>query len=301
MPGRSRGDAVPCALCATGIASRAGEHVLPKWYLGDQDRIGPPPYSWSVNGERVRDRNGDPIERRERTRILLPVCEQCNGILERRFETPTKDIVRRLFAARGDLELDADEARLVGLWLAKTLLLQAHPQARYADPVVEKHALRWREDDAPPRRYYDWLIAGVDPPEGLSLWVFRSDESAEDRASADYRIPLPDLTCDCVRTKFLTFQLGWHGLDTTLVVHPGWPVDHPLERDGLAVRLLPVSGAVGLGDLPIVRRRAIAWMRCRVILRDGALDSPDLPPLSPSMYPFTALPELVPFVTLWGG
>jgi hypothetical protein len=209
--------------------------------------------------------------------------------------------MRRVFASRGAVALDANEARLVGLWLTKTLLLQAHPRARYADPVVEKHALRWRDADCPPRRFVDWLVDGSEPPEGLSLWVHRTDEGDEERSPARYRIPLPELTCDGERTTFVTFQVSWHGLDTTLVVHPRWAIDHPLERDGTAVRLVPAIGAVDLGELPVVRRRTVAWMRCRVTLRDGALDSPELPPLSPSMYPFTALPELLPFVTLWAG
>lgn len=297
----STDEAVPCALCEDGTATRRGEHVLPAWYLRDQDRLGPPPYSWSVNGEPIRDRGGRPLERRERTRILLPVCKRCNGILERRFETPAKDIVRQLFARQGIISLDDDEAKRVGLWVVKTLLLQAHPEARYADPVVERYAKRWKQEECPPRRFFDWLVDGSEPPDGLSLWVFRTDEGDDDRGRADCYIPLPDVTADGMHLCFVSLQRSWHGLDTTLIVHPGWRIDHPIERDGRAVRLLPGGGPADLSGLPVLRRRSIGWMRCRVTLRDGALGSPELPPLSPSMFPFPALPELVPFVTMWSG
>jgi len=295
----SDGDAV-CVLCRSEPPSRRGEHVLPSWYLRDQERVGPPPYPWEVNGEPIRDRDGAPIARQERTRVLLPVGEQCNRILERRFETPSKAVVRRLFSARGQVALDASEAATAGLWLAKTLLLENHPAAYYADPVVESHAFRWRGDETPPDRFFTWLVDGSPPPDGLSLWVHRTDEGDEDRRPPEFRLPLPRLTADGTTVSFVTADQSWHGLNTTLVVHPGWSIDHPLERDGRAVRLLPSTGAADLAALPVLYRRTVAWTRCRVTLRDGSAGSPDLPPITESYFPFTALPELLPHVVLWG-
>lgn len=287
-------------LCDDEPISRRGEHVLPSWYLRDQDRLGPPPYRWSRNGEPIRDRSGLPIERTIRTRVLLPVGQRCNSILERRFETPCKEVIRRLFAARGEVSLDADGAAAAGLWLAKTLLLLNHPDAYYADPIIESNSLRWTGEDTPPGAFFRWLVDGSPPPDGLSLWVHRTDEGYEERRTAEYRLPLPRLTADGTTISFVTNDLSWHGLNTTLVVHPGWPIDHPLERDGRAVRLLPSTGPVDMAALPVIYRRAVAWTRCRVTLRDGSVGSPGLPPISESYFPFAALPELVPYVLMWG-
>jgi hypothetical protein len=91
-----------------------------------------------------------------------------------------------------------------------------------------------------------------------------------------------------------------HGLHMTLVVHPGWDIAHPLEHDGRAVRLWPPSGAIDLTVLPSLPRRTIAWVRCRVVLRDGVMGLSMLPPLGPSTLPFGVVPELTPYVSAWG-
>lgn len=214
--------------------------------------------------------------------MLLPVCRPCNAELDRRFEKPAKDALRRLFAARGDLRLTAAEARTVGLWLAKTLLLTAHPSTRYGDQAIDRHALRWDPDESPPQWYYRWLVTGEEPPEGLSLWLHRTDEAAEDPGTPEHTVPLPTVTADGEVVDFVCFQQSFHGVHITLVIHPGWPVIHPLEEDGRAVRLLPAVGAQDLAALPVLPRRTVRWIRCRVALRDGVLGSQDLPPLGAS-------------------
>jgi hypothetical protein len=256
-----------------------------------------------VNGEPLRDRNNVPIARSERIRILLPSCDDCNAQLNRRFEMPAKDLLRALFDRRGNITFDEREASVVGLWFVKTLLLQAHPQARYSDPIVERHVelhdLRWTPPEECPEAFYRWMVTGTVPPEGLSLWVFRTDESNDDAGESQFRVPLPIVTADGDTVAFNCFQLSLHGLHVTVVVHPGWPIDHPLERDGRAVRLWPHTGPVDLRRLPLLSRRTITWVRYRAKLRDGALRSPDLPALSASTHSLAML-QLTRLVEIWG-
>lgn len=274
-----------CVLCEAAPATRRGEHVLPQWYLNDLGTIGPPPFEWSKGKEPLPDRTGAPIRRIERVRVLLPACRGCNSALDRRFEKPAKDVLRRFFAARGAVHLAADEATVVGLWLAKTLLLTAHPRARYGDAGIDRHALRWDPKECPPQRYYRWLVTGREPPEGLSLWLHRTDEAAEDPGKPAWTVPLPTVTADGAVIDFVCFHLSFHGVHVSLVIHPGWPVLHPLEELGTAIRLLPASGAHDLTALPVLPRRTVGWVKCRLTLRDGALGSADLPPLSASSLP----------------
>lgn len=279
-----------CVLCETNPSTRRGEHVLPQWYLSDLDVIGPPPFAWSKGKEPLRGRTGTPIRRSERVRVLLPTCRPCNAELDRRFEKPARDPLRRLFAARGNIRLSHDEAKAVGLWLTKTLLLTAHPAVRYGDASIDPHAMRWDLEECPPQRFFSWLVTGDEPPEGVSLWLHRTDEKAEDPGATEHVMPLPTVTADGEVTDFVCFHTSFHGIHVSLVVHPGWPIVHPLEEDGRALRLLPASGAKDLSALPVLDRRTVRWLRCRVSLRDGSLGSGDLPPLTASGF---ALPVVL--------
>lgn len=285
-------------LCRSAPATTR-EHVLPKWYLRDRDAEGPPPFAWSTSGEQLTDRSGSPIARVERVRILLPACVPCNAALDRRFEKQSKEVVRRLIAHRGDVCLDERESAAVGQWFAKTLLLHAHPAAKYSDPVVDPHALRWDDDECPQPEFYSWLVDGSEPREGISVWMFRTDE-ADDDGAPEFRVPLPTVTADGRTIDFVCFQMSFHGVNATLVVHPGWRIEHPLEREGRAVRLFPASGPLDLSTLPIVARRAVSWVRCRVELADGALGSAGLPPLTHSPNFLVVLTEAIPLVRSWG-
>jgi hypothetical protein len=286
-----------CVTCGVEPAT-SREHVLPRWYLRDRE-LEPPPFKWSVNDERIRRQNGEFVELPERVRVLIPMCRWCNGELDRRFEKPAKGALRRLFAERGHSVLDESEAEAVGLWFAKTMLLHAHPRARHSDAVINQYAVRWTEDTVPPDRFYRWLIDGCAPPDGLSVWAFRTDEHDGDPGVPEFRVPLPDVSCGEVHLSFVCFQMSFHGLHVTVVVHPGWPILHPLEADGRAVRWLPTTGATDLTGLPVLPRRAIAWRRYDVVLAEGALGSPELPPLQHSGLPFEMQPDAGPLVKSW--
>lgn len=295
MPGTA------CVLCRSGQSTRRGEHVLPQWYLAAQG-LGPGPFPWTINGEPILNRRGQPVTLPERVRILLPVCEPCNGELNRRFEVPGRGPLGRLFAARGAIALAGHDLEAVALWFLKTLLLHARPEARYSAPRVDAVALKWTPDELPERRFFDWLVNGSAPPSGLSLWVFRSDEADEALSPSQYTIPLPVATADGAATEFVSFQMTFHGLNVTVVVHPGWAIRHPLEENGQGLLLWPNPPQTGadLGVLPVLPRRTVAWMKCRVRLRPGVLGTSELPPLGHSPHPFAVLPIGARFVESWG-
>lgn len=275
-------------LCEARPATRQGEHVLPQWYLRDLDLVGPPPFAWSKGKEPIKDRRGRQIHRSERTRVLLPACRQCNAELDRRFEKPGKLIMRRLFSSRGEVSLTVREAAVAGLWFTKTLLLLAHPKARYGDDALNKHALRWTATECPAQTFYRWLIDGSQPPDGLSLWLHRTNEKAEDPGATEFTVPLPEVTADGCVTEYVSFLQSFHGLHVALVVHPGWRLVHPLHADGRASQLLPHTGDANLLGLPELPRRTVGFVRCRITLRNGALGSSALPALeaSPLGVPF---------------
>ena len=289
-----------CVLCGLRPATRHGEHVLPKWYMRDRGP-GPGPYPWTINGKPILDWRGRPIAPTERVRVQLPTCSHDNATMNRRFEVPAKETLRRLFASRGAIALAPDELRPVALWFLKTLLLLARPEAQYQHPKIDPYAIRWDTDEVP-HGYYEWLIDGQAPPPGVSLWMFRADERRDDRPTPTYRVPLPTVDADGSRIDFVCFQMTFHGVQVTLVVHPGWDIRHPLENDNAAVRLWPgpPSSGVNLAALPVLPSNAVSWFRCRVTLRSGVLGNTQLPPLGHTPNLLAYLPTMAPFIESWG-
>lgn len=290
-----------CVLCRTNQSSRTGEHVWPSWYLNDWDTRPRQFATWSFNGEPILNRQDTPVSPRERVRVLLPVCISCNGVLEQRFEGPTKGVLRRLFDPAGpaSLVLTAPEVRLVGEWFAKTLLLLSHPDAEYQIPQIEQQAVRFTPDYVPDAVFYDWLIDGNPPPAGLSVWTHRADLTSDERP--DFLIPLPDVTADGGTHRFVAFTVAMHGLSITLVVHPGWPIEHPLEAAHQAARLVPDPGhAADLSAMPVLAPHSVRWSKVHVTLKPGVLGTATLPPLRASQMPFQFLPEISPLWESWG-
>lgn len=299
----AKGPVELCALCEQRPASKQSEHVWPRWYLGDQDKLGPGPFAWTHKGQPIENRDGVQIPAGAvRKRVKLPACVDCNQALGDRFEQPTKEILRALFAADGALVLVAGDAGLVGEWFAKTLLLLTHPRARYEHPAIDAKAIRLEAEEMPPAPYYDWLTSSAPPPDGLSVWLHRSDPA--DLGERLHRVPLPRVTADGTTTDFLQLAVAMHGLCFTVVVHPGWRIEHPLEATGEAVRVLPspLPGDIDLTPLPALGIRTIAWRRCNVTLKPGVLGSAELPPLRASEELFGLLPEVWPrFASHWSG
>lgn len=260
------------------------------------------PFDWTHNGQPIADQDGQPIlAGRVRRRLKLPACEDCNETLNTRFEQPAKQVLRALFAADGALQLSARDATVVGLWFAKTLLLGARPEAWYELPAIDAEAkkIRLAAEQMPPSRYYDWLTNGDAPPAGLSVWLHRTDPT--EPGPPRYQVPLPRLTADGTTIEFVAFSVALHGLCVTVVVHPGWAIEHPLEVTGQAVRLLPEpQGAVDVAAMPTLGVRTVQWLRCQVELKPGVLGTVDLPPLRATRDPMALIVEALPYAKSWG-
>ncbi len=132
---------------------------------------------------------------------------------------------------------------------------------------------------APPE-YYEWMVTGAEPPLGLSLWIYRAADRqpGEQRPGNERRLVLPTVHVDGGTIRFECHEITLHGLTISLALHPGWPIDHPLETDGRAVRLWPRPEArsLRLATLPPVPlSQSIAWSRgWEVFLAPGAPGAP---------------------------
>ena len=216
-------------------------------------------------------------------RTTIPACRSCGIELRARFEEPAKSAVHGLSVGR--LRLRPADARALVLWVLKTWLLAAHPSAQVA---VQGSSVARFDLTEVPDDIYGWLVEGKRPPVGLSLWASRSAHDT-DGGAARYRIPLPTITADGETVRFQELRgrldLSDAGtLDVDLVYHPGWGIDHPLEREGSAVRLWPRDGrrALDLGALPLVEPGQVGWLRGpRLVFAPSAFRGRSREPLSP--------------------
>lgn len=230
MPKQFAGAA--CVLCPTGKSSRTGEHVWPSWLLGmwpESDG----PFTLHKGGEPILNRDGGPSTQSTLSRVKLPVCACCNGILNHRFEAEAKEPVQRLVTTNGETRLSATETSTVGEWLLKTSLFLSHPSAAYLHPHFGGNLWLGTNEDL-----YSWTLTGEPPPTGLSLWASKTRAASEDDPEPQ-RVSLSTIVADGREVEFRAFQAGLVGISVTLVYHPGWPIDHPAEAGGAAVRMWP--------------------------------------------------------------
>jgi hypothetical protein len=261
-----------CVLCGRHPASPHGEPTQALWPVGE------PGDELTIAGsEAARD------DDRSFLRTTVSACRSCGIELRARFEEPAKAVVRSLVDGR--LRLRPADARTFVLWALKTSLLTAHPSAQVGYPG--SGVIRFDLSEAPDD-IYGWLVEAKPPPSGLSLWAARSAGDAV-AGNAVYRIPLPTITADArtVRFQELTGSLDLLDagrLDLDLVYHPGWEIDHPLEREDRAVRLWPRDGrrALDLGALPFVDPDELGWVRGpRLVFAPNAFRGRSREPLSP--------------------
>jgi hypothetical protein len=276
-----------CIFCPKP-SSRGGEHVWTEWFL-KMFPLTDGPYTTLEDGEPIQDRNGNPRTQTSIRRVKVPMCNGdgepgggCNGELNRRFEEPAKLLVRKLMASDGDIVFDGQQATIVGLWLLKTWLLLAHPLAE--DSQVDIPALRWTSatDDL-----WSWMVASRPPPEGLSVWANKRSAPPNDQTPTR-RVPLPTVIADGREIEFLSSRAGVRFLDVGVVYHPGWEIDHPLEREGRALRLWPRDSdqPADFARLPPVDTNDTNWLSGpRLHFYPGTFASSNLPPLSASLTP----------------
>jgi hypothetical protein len=275
-----------CVLCHMRASSPTGEHVWPLWLLSRfPPRKG---HTWWMNGKQLLNRDNQPRQQESVDKVKLPACRVCNGILARRFELPAKPLIRSLLDRDGDVVFSSSRAMAVALWSLKTWLLLAHPAARESDPEVTP--ARW---DSVSDDLYSWMVSNKAPPAGLSVWVTRR---ADDRPepTVTRHIPLPAVVTDVSKIQFRAKRAGVQFLDVSLVYHPSWEIEHPLEVEGRALRLWPrkVDSRADFASLPPVHPKEMAWVKGPTLdFLPGVFGSADLPPLSPSFDPMDLLPE----------
>lgn len=259
--------AVLCPLCRSRPAN-SREHVWPQWLLRRADAAGPAPYSWTVGGKPVLDKNISPLQLGHRARILLAICEQCNGTLDTRFEHTAKPLIDPLIANAWSGTLSDVEWRAVGEWWAKVLLLLGHPRARYETPRLAGALIPF----SPPLPDYMWLIDGSAPPDHLSLFVFRADLSSRTTA---FRLAIPELVTGPAGEvdPCHVGALAMPGIAVALVSHPGIEIDHPLVRRGHAWELLHAAPSVGdLAALPLLSYQSVQMPRAGSVERGHVID-----------------------------
>jgi hypothetical protein len=107
-------------------------------------------------------------------------------------------------------------------------------------------------------------------------------------------IPLPTVIADGRTIQFRAKRAGVLFLDVSLVYHPGWEIEHPLEAAGRALRLWPRSAdaEADFASLPPVHSKVMGWLKGPTLyFLPGALRSANLPSLSPSFDPMGLLPQ----------
>jgi hypothetical protein len=78
----------------------------------------------------------------------------------------------------------------------------------------------------------------------LTAWAFRHvQDSNAARPGPAPVIALPTVVADGRRLRFSALDLTLALTDVVVMLHPGWPVEHPAEATGGAVRLRPRTGA----------------------------------------------------------
>lgn len=271
-----------CSLCEVRPSTTGdGEDAWPRWLLKRFRGTGP--FTLYENDTPFLKRDGVTPRRSEGfPGVKLPACDVCNPTLNRRFEEPAKPIIRRVFDAEAMLELSAEEAYVLAEWFVKTWLLLAHPAARHGEPrmIQKSWNLDLVIDDL-----YGWMTDGSPPPDSVSMWLMRQDlTDANDGELVTLQTPLPSISADGRLIKFQSIWLGLDVLEATLVYHPHWPIDLPLEVEGRVARLWPryKNEPLDLAALPPVHSREMSWLSgIRVVLPPDTFGVVPLPPLSP--------------------
>ena len=169
-----------CALCGLRGSTRDGEHVLPKWFLNRYLPVADGHYTTEVNGVAVLNR-ADNLKKHSWPEVRVPACEPCNTALRNRFEIGDTQAAAQKFFDTPAAPLSAAEAESAGVWLLKTWVLLAHPDAVFANGQSPD---RWsRVPDV-----WGWTADGSPPPPQLSLWVTRQqiDIEATERLDVPY-------------------------------------------------------------------------------------------------------------------
>jgi hypothetical protein len=109
--------------------------VWPSWFL-KIFTVADGPYETWIDRTPVLKTDGKVRRHGSIPRVKLPMCQPCNGELDRRFEKPAKAIGRRVVASDALITLDVSEAMQCALWFLETWLFLASPAAINTNPVA---------------------------------------------------------------------------------------------------------------------------------------------------------------------
>jgi hypothetical protein len=204
----------------------------------------------------------------------VPMCSDCNGLLNRYLEEPAKPVIRKILPWSAEHEwpvITAPEAAAVGRWLLKIAVLWAHPEADDDNPRVTQGPNIGKFDFAEPE-WLSWMSEGRDPPCGFTVYVCRRDPLS-DRVpwtGRVHRIELPmSATVDDREVRYMKREIGIKGLDATGMWHPGWHIEHPLVAEGRAAALWPNPTAIDFAALGEVRQG-----ECSIVIGATGTDGP---------------------------
>jgi hypothetical protein len=251
---RNRFPGQDCVLCSRP-SEGVGEHVIPKWYI--DEFAGEGPFESQLKGEPYKNRKGQVATLPDLPVPHVPMCSECNGLLNTHFENPAKPVVRKLLPGSASHVWPAitdAEARALGRWMLKIGILWAHPDADDDNPHVNRGPDIGKFNSIDPQ-WLAWMAAGSDPPDGFSVHAWRRDlYSALPWTGSVSRVELPAGTRDgqC-EVRFMKREIGIKGLDAVVAWHPGWPLDNPLVTEGRAAVLWPHPEALDFAALGEVR------------------------------------------------
>ncbi|WP_216917139.1 hypothetical protein [Nocardia noduli] len=248
----------PCVFCGSTVKSE--EDVLSLWF---KKRWEAPEREFfvRVGGTPLRTGKGRPARKKHRMwPVLLPSCPHCNGtVLNKLIEIPAQRPVRRLLNEVGALDT-VGEITAVARWVAKVLLLEAHPLAKHEAYTWRPGALRGVCDpwEPYPRILLDAILAGT-VPDDVSLWVAVTGPDGEPDPDFDPVVLQPTERLDGLggigRSRYKAFDLLGTDLmaQFQLVHHPLHDFEHPFQPHGLVTRLWPAPpNGLDLRELPIL-------------------------------------------------
>lgn len=183
----------------------------------------------------------------------VPVCGDCNSILNKNFEERGKPIVRRILdknRTTKDLLLSVEDMTDLARWMLKVALLAGHPTAEHDDTKAKKRLPQFHSSELD---WLKWMVTGATIPSGFSLFISRWDPKHVDcEKTSSMIIDLPHLVIDGVKYTFMHHSMSLGDLYATIVWHPHWPIENKQVIDGKAVQLWPALKEYDLGLLPLV-------------------------------------------------
>lgn len=245
-----------CPICLTN-ADLTREHVWPSWFLHRMDEQGVPPLGWSLNGQPLLDRRKNQIKGDKRQRIMMSVCDHCNGEMNRRIEVPAHRVVEPLALNNWRGRYKREEWRAFGLWWAKVLLLIGHEESFLENARLNK-LVNLNFETKPDLR---WLTDGSPVPAHVSVFVYNADFT---RSGTEHELVLPAhvLFDDKTSADCHVLSMATPGLGIAVASHPGVVIEHPLVGTGRAWEVLHDPPRRGdIGRLKPVQRDVVRFLR----------------------------------------